>query len=579
MCLCGEMWLYKRALNYVREWGNKINMKRLVFVLGLCVCMAYGDEYDKYNKQKAEFMSKNFERKLKELVKESGLKSESAKLLYQAAIVPALYESGLKGNDANGGWSIYTISLNYKGSNGRYYFWNQYERLAQRVSEVCGANIGSEANGINESYTPAQQKCIKSLATLELEMNKDIFKWNLEQMKNKEDKENNGWKEGCDVDYTSIYQLTDTLWSNLQKEAKLGVFKDFNKPGMEQFYKGLLCLWVTDVVSGSYWKAFAFGSAWGSNKFKSISDFFEERDEELERNFSFLYDSVEVNQKKLQARLDAVPKDARQADECYKTYLSTKEYQEARAIGIQKNARAKELGYRMSRAGALEKDMFEKLARYVRDNAASYLTFDKCIGLSDKDKDDENEDTQDSKESLFSGRYAELFDEKYYEKKSDDWYGPKVKPEIYENALYKELTWCAIKDKYNDVSKEIDEYKSGLGAAVYGQYGQYAKDTERNATARRIVDVAKELFARKWKAMAEKYPYVDYESAIENPWYKDKAKRKTFDDDVNKNITSILENYKKEYEQCEKKIFEGGKEKCKTKLREKTLKKLQAKLK
>ena len=101
-------------------------MKRLVFLLGLCVCMVYGDEY---SKQKAEFMSKNFESKLKELVKESGLKSESAKLLYQAAMVPALYESGLKGNDANGGWSIYTISLYYKGSNGRYYFWNQYEEM------------------------------------------------------------------------------------------------------------------------------------------------------------------------------------------------------------------------------------------------------------------------------------------------------------------------------------------------------------------------------------------------------------------------------------------------------------------
>ena len=564
-------------------------MKRLVFLLGLCVCMAYGDEY---SKQKAEFMSKNFESKLKELVKESGLKSESAKLLYQAAMVPALYESGLKGNDSNGGWEIYTISLNYKGSNGRYYFWNQYERLAQRVNEVCGANIGSEAYGISENYTPAQQKCIKSLATLELEMNKDIFKWNLEQIKNKEDKENNKWKEGCDVDYTPIYQLTDTLWSKLQKEAKLGAFKDFNKPGMEQFYKGLLCLWVTDVVSGSYWKALAFGSAWGSNKFKSISDFFESRDEELRGNFSFLYDSVEVNQQKLQARLDAVPKDARQADECYKTYLSTKEYQEARAIGIQKNARAKELEHRMSRAGALETDMPEKLANYVNDEyrdsfknryyGKKHLAFDKCIGLSDKDKDDENEDTQDSKESLLSGRYAELFDEKYYENKSNDGYSPKVKPEIYENALYKELTWCAIKDRHNDVSKEIDEYKSGLYKAVgISRYNEnpYVEDARKNATAEQIVVAAVELFTEKWQAMAEKYPYVDYESAIENPWYKDTAKRKPFDDDVKKNITSILENYKKEYEQCENKIFEGGKEKCKTKLREKTLKQLQAKLK
>lgn len=563
-------------------------MKRLVFLLGLCVCMVYGGEYDK---QKAEFMSKNFESKLKELVKESGLKSESAKLLYQVAIVPALYESGLKGNDSNGGWEIYTISLHYKGSNGRYYFWNQYERLAQRASEVCGVNIGSEAYGISENYTPAQQKCIKSLATLELEMNKDIFKWNLEQMKNKEDKENNEQKKGCDVDYTPIYQLTDTLWSKLQKEAKLGAFKDFNKPGMEHFYKGLFYLWMTKDSRCSYFDLANFRC----DGLKSISDFFKSRDEELERNFSFLYDSVEVNQQKLQARLDLGFKerdDMRETDECYKIYLSTKEYQEARAVGIQKNARAKELGHRMSRAGALEKDMPEKLANYVNDEyrdsfknryyGKKYLTFDKCIGLSDKDKDDENEDTQDSRESLLSGRYAELFDEKYYKDAHDPVYDTKVKPEIYENALYKELTWCAIKDKYNDVSKEIDEYKSGLYKAVgISRYNEnpYVKDARKNATAEQIVVAAVELFTEKWKAMAEKYPYVDYESAIENPWYKDTAKRKPFDDDVEKNITSILENYKKEYEQCENKIFEGGKEKCKTKLREKTLKQLQAKLK
>lgn len=533
-------------------------MKRLVFLLGLCVCMVYGDEY---SKQKAEFMSKNFESKLKELVKESGLKSESAKLLYQAAMVPALYESGLKGNDANGGWSIYTISLYYKGSNGRYYFWNQYERLAQRVSEVCGVNIGSEANGINENYTPAQQKCIKSLATLELEMNKDIFKWNLEQMKNKEIEENNERKEGCDVDYTPIYQLTDTLWSKLQKEGKLGAFKDFNKPGMEHFYKGLFYLWMTKDSRCSY---FDFAN-FRCDGLKSISDFFESRDEKLERNFSFIYDSVEVNQQKLQAMLDLAFKerdDMRQADECYKTYLSTKEYQEARDIGIQKNARAKELEHRMSRAKALEKDIPYNVAN----------TFDKCIGLSDKDKDDENDETQDSRESLLSGRYAELFDEKYYENKSNDWYSPKVKPEIYENALYKELTWCAIKDKYNDVSNENSHKR--LNASIY------VEDWRGDATAeKKIVAVAEELYDRKWKAMAEKYPYVDYESAIENPWYKDTAKRKSFDDDVKKNITSILENHKKEYEQCKNKMFESGQRKCKEKLYEKTLKQLQAKLK
>ncbi|TLD93173.1 hypothetical protein LS74_003265 [Helicobacter magdeburgensis] len=379
-------------------------------------------------------------------------------------------------------------------------------------------------------------------ATLELEMNKDIFKWNLEQMKNKEIEENNERKEGCDVDYTPIYQLADTLWSKLQKEAKLGVFKDFNKPGMEHFYKGLSYLLVVKD-SECYWNA-TFNRC---DELKSISDFFESRDKKLERNFSFLYDSVEVNQQKLQARLDLAFKerdDMRQANECYKVFLSTKEYQEARAIVIQKNARAKELEHRISRAKALEEYMSEKLANYLnraygsifwnRYDGKNDLAFDKCIGLSDKTKDDENDETQDSKESLLSGRYAELFDEKYYENKSNDWYSPKVKPEIYENALYKELTWCAIKDRYNDVSKEIYEYKSGLYKAVgIGRYNGvpnlYVKDTGIDATAGKIETVAEELYDRKWKAMAEKYPYVDYESAIENPWYKDKAKRKSFD--------------------------------------------------
>ena len=304
-------------------------MKRLVFLLGLCVCMAYGDEY---SKQKAEFMSKNFESKLKELVKESGLKSESAKLLYQVAMVPALYESGLKGNDANGGWSIYTISLYYKGSNGRYYFWNQYERLAQRVNEVCGANIGSEAYGISENYTPAQQKCIKSLATLELEMNKDIFKWNLEQMKSDKDKESDPQQK----DLTPSYQLADMLWEKFKKEAKLSVIKDFNKPGMEQFVKGVFYWWIVgdETYRGIY----------------SIDDFFHFYKKKLDGDFSFLYDSIETNNKKLEQKLS----DAYYGDPYYgrkmKIYLSTKEYQEA----IRQEQIEQEKKERLSRAKALK---------------------------------------------------------------------------------------------------------------------------------------------------------------------------------------------------------------------------------
>ena len=80
--------------------------------------------------------------------------------------------------------------------------------------------------------------------------------------------------------------------------------------------------------------------------------------------------------------------------------------------------------------------------------------------------------------------------------------------------------------------------------------------------------------------MVEKYPYVDYESAIENPWYKDRAKIKLIIDDLEKNIISILENLKQEESQCfDKILLFSNTTKCQRKLREKTLKQLQAKLK
>lgn len=524
-------------------------MKRLVFLLGLCVCMAYGGEYDK---QKAEFMSKNFESKLKELVKESGLKSESAKLLYQVAIVPALYESGLKGNDSNGGWEIYTISLNYKGSNGRYYFWNQYERLAQRVSEVCGVNIGSEAYGISENYTPAQQKCIKSLATLELEMNKDIFKWNLEQMKSDKDEESNSQQK----DLTPSYQLADMLWEKFKKEAKLGVIKDFNKPGMEQFVKGVFYWWIVgdETYRGIY----------------SIDDFFHFYKKKLDGDFSFLYDSIETNNKKLEQKLS----DAYYGDPYYgrkmKIYLSTKEYQEA----IRQEQIEQEKKERLSRAKALKEFISDDVGFSQKS-----LEFNACLGLGD----DENQNA----ETLFSGQYAEIFDKKYYANENRE----VVDDELKKQALYRQLAWCAIKDRYNDESQENHEYKNiekDLGFSSLTYHWQYEShklgDRENSAAARKIAAVAETLFARifdrKWEAMAEKYPYVDYESAIENPWYEDETKIKLIIDDLEKNIISILENLKQEESQCYDKILIfSNTTTCQRKLREKTLKQLQAKLK
>ncbi|TLE10669.1 hypothetical protein [Helicobacter bilis] len=83
---------------------------------------------------------------------------------------------------------------------------------------------------------------------------------------------------------------------------------------------------------------------------------------------------------------------------------------------------------------------------------------------------------------------------------------------------------------------------------------------------------------KKWDAMEKKYPYTDYESAIKNPWYKDEAKLQTFINDVDDDIAPIFENHMKEYQQCNKKMFEGGRKKCREKLNAKTLKMLEAKL-
>ncbi len=90
-----------------------------------------------------------------------------------------------------------------------------------------------------QNYTPAEQKCIKSLATLELEMNIDMVNWKLERMK----------ADGTyDYDAKS-YRLADTLWEKFNRYAKLGLIKDYNKPGMNKITKGLFYIWVVEEGS------------------------------------------------------------------------------------------------------------------------------------------------------------------------------------------------------------------------------------------------------------------------------------------------------------------------------------------
>ena len=101
-------------------------------------------------------------------------------------------------------------------------------------------------------------------------MNKDIFKWNLEQMKSDKDKEFNPQQK----DLTPSYQLrADMLWEKFKKEAKLSVIKDFNKPGMEQFVKGVFYWWIVgdETYRGIY----------------SIDDFFHFYKKKLDRHFAF----------------------------------------------------------------------------------------------------------------------------------------------------------------------------------------------------------------------------------------------------------------------------------------------------
>ena len=513
-------------------------MKRLVFVLGLCVCMAYGDEY---NKQKAEFMSKNFDSKMGLEIKKFELKTETSKLLFKVAMIPVVYSSGLEGTDSNGGW----------GETAYKKFWNEYYGLQKRVKEICGTYItetktkevtkrdwfGFESKRnesydyVKQNYTPAQQKCIKSLATLELEMNKDILKWNLEQMKS----DDYGKPRDRKRDLTPSYQFADMLWEKFKKEAKLGVIKDFNKPGMEQFVKGVFYWWI--VGAGIEYKR-------EYEKLGSINDFFHFYKEKVDGKFSFLYNSMETNNKELEKELDA--------SEYYergRIYLSTKEYQEA----IRQEQIEQEKKERTNRAKALKKFISNDVG-FSQES----LEFNACLGLGD----DENQNA----EILFSGQYAEIFDKKYYNEEYGGSHSMKedTSDELKKHTLYRQLAWCAVKKAYESTTPK--EY-------------QDMQDNVRGRWSNRYHRVALDIADKKWQAMTEKYPCVDYESAIKSPWYKDEAKIENLLKELDKDFRPIIKNHNKEYEQCEKKIFESGREKCKEKLSEKTLKQLQAKLK
>lgn len=514
-------------------------MKRLVFVLGLCICMAYGDEY---NKQKAEFMSKNFDSKMGLEIKKFELKTETSKLLFKVAMTPIVYKSGLEGTDSNGGWG----KIDYDE------FWNEYYGLQKRVKEICGTYItetktkevtkrdwfGFESKRnesydyVKQNYTPAQQKCIKSLATLELEMNKDIFKWNLEQMKSDKNEESDPQQK----DLTPSYQFADMLWEKFKKEAKLGVIKDFNKPGMEQFAKGVFYWWI--VGNETY------------RGINSIDDFFYFYKKKLESDFSFLYDSIETNNKKLEQKLSETSYYGRQR----RIYLSTKEYQEA----IRQEQIEQEKKERTKRAKALK----EFISNDVGFSQES-LEFNACLGLGD----DENQNA----EILFSGQYAEIFDKKYYNEEYGGSHSMKedTSDELKKHTLYRQLAWCAVKKAYESTTPK--------------EYQDMQDNARERFSSNAYLEVALSIADKKWQAMTEKYPCVDYESAIENPWYKDEVKiqnlLKDIDKDIDKDLKPIIDNFNKEYKQCESKMFESGRKKCKQKASEKTLKKLQAKLK
>lgn len=589
-------------------------MKKFILTLWLCVCVVYGAETEsEYFKNKAAFIEKNFDSKMALEIQELGLKSETSKLLFKVAMTPFIYQSGLDGNDQNGGWG----DIRYGESDrfGNDSFWGIYNGLEKRVKQVCGTLTTTKGTRpvdgflgkkyetyymIKTNYTPAEQKCIKSLATLELEINRDIVKWELERwklegMKTDEDDEDDTYEK-------ELYRLADTLWEKFNRYAKLGVIKDYNKPGMDRITKGLFYIWL---VKGRY------SDHYDLSEVTSVGSFLYFYNKEI-GHFSFLYESMETNLKTLEELL----KDK-------KVYLSAKEYEEA----VKKQQEADKL----EKIELLREFIFKSGdIAYNEDKEKLSHFFNKCMSLSDDGATNkatswggeyaglldkkyyEDDDYKISEEPLYNklvqcvnaefakieaqkadelariealkafvfkdqaiqdyekfdkcmsgGEYAKLLDKKYYDHDGNSY---TAKAEIENTPLYKQLAWCALKET---LDKEVSYRQERVFEENWRYRSLYGIEIER------VVDT---ILMKEWATMEKKYPYTDYESTIKNPWYKDEAKLQTFINDANKDIAPIFENHIKEYERCDKKMFKSGRKKCKEKVDAKTLKKLEVKL-
>lgn len=601
-------------------------MKKFILTLWLCVCVVYGAETEsEYFKNKAAFIEKNFDSKMALEIQELGLKSETSKLLLKVALTPLLYESGLEGDDSNGGWgeidyihySNYLLVSKKNNSN----FWFRYEELEKRVKKVCRTLITEEetrqevkkdftgrqytANNDyiihKQNYTPAEQKCIKSLATLELEMNRDIVNWKLERIKN--DGETDIRSEVLRGSYRKeLYQLADTLWEKFNRYAKLGLIKDYNKPGMDRITKGLFYIWL---VKGRY------SDHYDLSEVTSVGSFLYFYNKEI-GHFSFLYESMETNLKTLEELLKEE-----------EVYLSAKEYEEA--------AKKQQEADKLEKIELLREFIFKSGdIAYNEDKEKLSHFFNKCMSLSDDGATNkatswggeyaglldkkyyEDDDYKISEEPLYNklvqcvnaefakieaqkadelariealkafvfkdqaiqdyekfdkcmsgGEYAKLLDKKYYDHDGNSY---TAKAEIENTPLYKQLAWCAISET---LDREISYRQERVFEENWRYRSLYGIEIER------VVDT---ILMKEWATMEKKYPYTDYESTIKNPWYKDEAKLQTFINDANKDIAPIFENHIKEYERCDKKMFKSGRKKCKEKVDAKTLKKLEVKL-
>ena len=114
----------------------------------------------------------------------------------------------------------------------------------------------------------------------------------------------------CDTYEKELYRLADTLWEKFNRYAKLGLIKDYNKPGMDKITKGLFYIWLVKGRYSNYYRIERIGIVPGVGNFlyfynKEIS------------HFSFLYEFMETNLKKLEELLKEE-----------EVYLSAKEYEE-----------------------------------------------------------------------------------------------------------------------------------------------------------------------------------------------------------------------------------------------------------